>query len=342
MPPISPNISRFLERLKVVQIDKVSEDLYVRRYLEHLMLHSTYYVKIYNRVLSMGVDVTPKKIEDIHVLDYGAGLGLMGIFAAFCGFGKVSINDISPSFLSAAQILSEQIGVKNIHFIGGSLEKEMDDKKWGSPDLLVATDVIEHIYDLDDFLFCCKRMNQNISMVFSTGSNPANRRKVLKLRKLQYRDEWLGNPADNADMLAGYEHEAYRSMRKKMILDHSPSLTGAEVEKMVERTRGLIRKDIEASINRYKETGEWPEMPVDPFNTCHPETGSWSERILSFNEYETICKKHFFSTQFSSGFFDCDKKGLKKTMNRIRNAFISTFGISFAPFIFIRTQNIHK
>lgn len=340
--PISSDISRFLDRLKQVQIDKVSEDVYVLRYLQHLIDHAPYYLKIYSNVLNMGIEATSKKAEDIHVLDYGAGVGLMGIYAAFCGFRKVSINDISPSFLAAARELSGQLGISKIDFVEGALEKGYDEKIWGSPDLLVATDVIEHIYDLDVFLFCCRMMNEKMSMVFTTGSNPANRRKVSKLRKLQIRDEWEGNPADNADLLSGYEHEAYRSMRKKIISDHSPMLTEAELEKMVDRTRGLIRKDIVAGINRFVETGEWPPIPSDPFNTCHPETGSWSERILSFCDYEAVFKRHHFWVQFFPGFFDSDKIGLKKTINTIRNSFIPIFGKRAAPFIFMHSKHIHK
>lgn len=332
-----------MNRLKEIEIQKISHDTYVQRYLKHLVAHGGYYIKIYTRVLTMSLSGTSKKIADVHLLDYGAGVGLLGIFAAYCGFGKVSINEREASFLSSAQVLAEHFGIKkNVIFLAGSLEKGFDAEGWGKPDLLVATDVIEHLYDLNEFLSCCKMLNGSMSMVFTTGSNPSNRRKVLALRKLQVRDEWEGNPVDNENKLAGYEHEAYRSMRKKIIQEQSSTISATDLEMLVERTRGLIRKEIEKKIIHFIETGEMPEMPSDPFNTCHPETGSWSERILSFDEYQTVFNTHLFSIQFTPGFYDSDKKGLKKIINSALNLFIPIFGMSIAPFIFIRTKNIHN
>lgn len=339
---ISSHIPRFLNRLKEVEVHSVSSDTYVQQYLEHLLEHAGYYVKIYARVLEMGISSSGKEKENIDLLDYGAGVGLLGIFASFCGFKKVSINDKEPAFLSAALVLSKHFNINNIEFISGGLESGFEYQKWGKPDLLVATDVIEHIYDLDEFLFCCKQWNINMSMVLTTGSNPANRRKVLLLRKLQKRDEWEGNPIDNGNKLAGYEHEAFRSMRKKIILEYAPSMTPEHLEMLTERTRGLIRKDIQEKVLRFVTKGEMPEAPVDPYNTCHPETGSWSERILSFEEYESIFKKHDLLVQFIPGFYNSDKKGLKKILVNATNLLLPIFGMKMAPFIFIRAQNIHR
>jgi 2-polyprenyl-3-methyl-5-hydroxy-6-metoxy-1,4-benzoquinol methylase len=339
---ISSHIHPFLKQLNEVDVESISKDVYVKKYLQHIIDHGSYFVTIYEKVLEKGAANAQKKVTDIHLLDYGAGVGLLGIFASYCGFKKVSINEMDASFLSAAVKLSDHFNRKEIVFIPGSLSPDFDFTLWGKPDVLVATDVIEHIYNLDDFVSCCVSMNREMSMVFTTGSNPANFWKASRLRKLQRRDEWEGNPGDNEDALAGYGHEAYRSMRKKIIQAFAPSLSEKEIEDLVDKTRGLIKKDIHDVITAYFKTGVLPPKSNDLYNTCNPETGSWTERILSFEVYDSIFNKHHLSVRYESGFYNTDKKGLKKTIALFANLLLPIFGKRIAPFIFIETKNIHK
>jgi 2-polyprenyl-3-methyl-5-hydroxy-6-metoxy-1,4-benzoquinol methylase len=338
----SSHIPLFLKQLNEVDLDAISKDEYVKKYLQHLIDHGNYFVTIYSKVLEKGIANAQKKVADIQLLDYGAGVGLLGIFASYCGVKKVSINEMDPVFLAAAAKLSDHFNRKEIVFIPGSLASDFDSALWCKPDLLVATDVIEHIYNLDDFVSCCVSMNRNMSMVFTTGSNPANAWKVSSLRKLQWRDEWEGNPGDNEDALAGYGHEAYRSMRKKIIQSFDPSLTLKEVENLVDKTRGLIKKDIHDAVSQYVKYGHLQKTTDDSYNTCNPETGSWTERILSFEAYDLIFNKHHLSVRFESGFYNTDKKGLKKAIALFANLLLPIFGKRIAPFIFIETKNIHK
>jgi 2-polyprenyl-3-methyl-5-hydroxy-6-metoxy-1,4-benzoquinol methylase len=338
----SSHIPLFLKQLNEVEVDAISKDEYVKKYLQHLIDHGHYFVTIYSKVLEKGVANAQKKVADIQLLDYGAGVGLLGIFASYCGFKKVSINEMDAAFLAAAVKLSDHFNRKEIVFIPGSLASDFDSALWCKPDLLVATDVIEHVYDLDDFVSCCVSINREMSMVFTTGSNPANFWKVSRLQKLQRRDEWEGNPGDNEDALAGYGHEAYRSMRKKIIQAFATSLSEKEIENLVDKTRGLIKKDIHDVVTAYFKTGVLPPKSNDLYNTCNPETGSWTERILSFEAYDLIFNKHHQSVRFESGFYNTDKKGLKKAIALFANILLPIFGKRIAPFIFIETKNIHK
>jgi 2-polyprenyl-3-methyl-5-hydroxy-6-metoxy-1,4-benzoquinol methylase len=338
----SSHIPLFLKQLNEVDVDVISKDVYVKKYLQHLIDHGHYFVTIYSKVLEKGVANAPKKVVDIQLLDYGAGVGLLGIFASYCGVKKVSINEMDPVFLAAAAKLSDHFNRKEIVFIPGSLASDFDSALWGKPDVLVATDVIEHLYDLDDFVSCCVSINREMSMVFTTGSNPANFWKVSRLQKLQWRDEWQGNAEENDDVLAGYGHEAYRSMRKKIIQSFDPSLTLNEVENLVDNTRGLIKKDIHEAVSHYVKYGHLQKTTDDSYNTCNPETGSWTERILPFEAYDLIFNKHHLSVRYESGFYNTDKKGLKKAIALFANLLLPIFGKRIAPFIFIETKNIHK
>jgi hypothetical protein len=104
----------------------------------------------------------------------------------------------------------------------------------------------------------------------------------------------------------------------------------------------LQKKDILAAIEIYHKSGMLPIEPLDKFNTCHPETGSWTERILSLKEYKTIYQSNGFALTVNSGFYNEHKKGLKKTMFQGINLMVSIFGMRFAPFIILSGKPVRR
>ncbi|MEI2747673.1 MAG: hypothetical protein V9E88_02790 [Ferruginibacter sp.] len=84
-------------------------------------------------------------------MDYGAGNGLLGIFARYCGFGRVALNDIDLPFLEAARKLSQALHIDMDAFIEGDISQVKDHPYAKQLNAIAGTDVIEHIYNLDDF-----------------------------------------------------------------------------------------------------------------------------------------------------------------------------------------------
>jgi len=315
---------------------------YCGRYLQHLIHNRNYYLDIYAHVFEKILAKSNLNKENMTIIDYGAGNGLMGIFAKYCGFGKVVINEIDKDFLLAAQSLAEKLNI-NIHkFIQGditALAKELSDIK---PDAIIATDVIEHIYNLNDFFATLKSINPNIISVFTTGSNPENYFKVKKLRQLQFKDEFEGGSPDDFKLFGHETHKPYLEIRKVIISELLRNEDDNLVNQLATRTRGLQKKDILTAIEIYQKTGNLPNQPLDKFNTCHPETGSWTERILSINDFKSTFQFYGFVLTVNSGFYNEHKKGLKKIMFQGINLLVTIFGMRFAPFIILSGKPVNS
>jgi 2-polyprenyl-3-methyl-5-hydroxy-6-metoxy-1,4-benzoquinol methylase len=335
-------IPLFEEKLNAVDVQSLTMAPYCQRYLNHLLQNSKYYLSIYAEVLEKVKQASNIPITNMCLLDYGAGNGLIGLFAKFCGFGKVMINDIDEPFLTASNVLAKQLNIDIHQFILGDLD---DVKKVELPekiDALVATDLIEHIYDLDAFLATMKCLNPELISVFTTGSNPENYFKVRQLMKLQLRDELVGGN-ENDDLLYGHEaHESYLKMRENMIRNIAPELDENIILKLAKQTRGKNKKVIINTVKNYQSKKELPVLIAHPTNTCHPETGSWTERLMPISTYKSIFHQHLFSLHFSAGFYNQYQSGFKGICLKLLNKIQRVFGLKLTPFIFLTRKIFSK
>ncbi|MEX1203474.1 MAG: class I SAM-dependent methyltransferase [Ferruginibacter sp.] len=329
------HIQGFNKKLSQIDASQLSCDPYAKRYLQHLLLHSKYYLSIYVHVLDHALENTNVTPNNLVLLDYGAGNGLLGIFAKYVGFGKVYLCDTDPAFVKAANELAQKLQEDISGFITGELKHVVEQYPTIVFDVVVGTDVIEHIYDLDVFFAGLQKINPRLLSVFTTASNPDNPIKTAALKKLQIKDETEGgDPADFA--LAGAEkHEAFLQIRKAIILTTFPTLDQNSVLKLAAATRGLYQPAIIASVKNYIDNGQLPVLP-DGSNTCHPLTGSWTERILPISSYEKIYALAIFELKIYNGFYNEYAPGLKKYLNRLLNLGIKILGRRMAPFITLK------
>lgn len=321
--------------LNTIKVELVTDNLYCQKYLGHLLIHRKYYLSVYVSVFEKILTESNLPINEITLLDYGAGNGLMGIFAKYCGFGKVFINEIDETFLLSAKKTSAQLNIDIDAFIFGDIKtvkKYFTNKKL---DAIAATDVIEHIYDLSEFFSVISEINPEMISVFTTGSNPENIFKVHQLKKLQRKDEYFGSHPDDFLLSGNESHPAFYDIRKQIIVNHGIGMSEKEVNHFAELTRGLIKEDLLKALEQYKLEGQMPVPITHPTNTCHPISGSWTERILTIGEYKKIYVKNGFALATHAGFFDVYKKGLKGFVNKILNKFLIVFGVKFSPFIIL-------
>ena len=328
-------IPLFEVKLHAVDVQSLAIAPYCKRYLSYLLQNSKYYLSIYAEVLEKVNKEGNMPIFEMHLLDYGAGNGLLGLFAKCCGFGKVTINDIDESFLTASNVLAKQMNIDIDHFILGDLD---DVKKGELPkkiDALVATDLIEHIYDLDEFVSTMKSLNSDLISVFTTGSNPENYFKGRRLMKLQNRDEYVGGKEDDALLFGHDAHEPYFKIREKIIKDVAPDLDENIILQLAKLTRGKNKSDIINVVKKFQATKELPLLINHPSNTCHPETGSWTERLMPISTYKSIFSSHQFELEISSGFYNEFKPGIKGIALKFLNKEKSILGLKLDPFIFL-------
>jgi 2-polyprenyl-3-methyl-5-hydroxy-6-metoxy-1,4-benzoquinol methylase len=333
-------IPLFEEKLHAVDVQSLTIAPYCKRYLNHLLQNSKYYLSIYAEVLEKVKQSSNIPVIDKCLLDYGAGNGLLGLFAKFCGFGKVMINDIDEPFLIASKILSSALNIDIHQFILGDLDDVKKEQLSQKIDALVATDLIEHIYNLDEFVATIASINPNMISVFTTGSNPKNYFKVRQLMKLQWRDELIGGDADDT-LLFGHEaHESYFKIREKMIYEIAPELDENIILTLAKLTRGKNRKDIITAVKNYQSKKELPVLIAHPTNTCHPETGSWTERLMSISTYKSIFRQHQFELQIESGFYNHYQPGVKGFALKFFNKIKAIVGFKFDPFIYLTGKKL--
>lgn len=322
----------FAGSLNDVKINYISPEPYCRKYLSYLLDHKEYFLEIYADVLEKVLIHSKKKKEDITLVDFGAGNGLLGIFAKYCGFKKVHINDIDEKFVSAAKELASQLEVNIDTFITGdaaSLSSYFNNEK---PDAIAGTDVIEHIYHLPSFFEILRSLNPEIVSVFTTASNPSNIIKTRQLRKLQLKDELEGGTPEDSALFGADAHGPYLKIREDIIRSNF-KLPEDKLKALAIVTRGFVKKDILAIVNQSIDTGVIPAPIAHPTNTCNPLTGSWTERILTINEYAYIYNNSGFTLNLYLGFYDEHKPLVKKQINKILNTAVRIMGKTFAPYI---------
>ncbi|MCL2073269.1 MAG: hypothetical protein FWH18_05075 [Marinilabiliaceae bacterium] len=194
---------------------------------------------------------------------------------------------------------------------------------------MIATDLIEHVYDLNKLFSDFNKLNPNLSMVFTTGSVKSNFLKTRKLQKIMIEEET----------------ESYLPARKKFILEKFPNLGTEEVDKLAKQTRGLIYPDIKQFVEIYLKTNNMPVLEIDKYNTCDPKTGNWTERILSKKHYRKIFNNNGFQVTFDNGFYNTNRNnvistGIAKFANFIMRHF-KIIGSTFNP-LMILIVNLHR
>ena len=327
-------INAFENKLEFVVIDDISTELYCKRYLSHLLQHRKYYLAIYTDVLNKLIQHSISKKENILLIDFGAGNGMLGIFAKFCGFKKVFLNDIDEKFVHASEKLAAQLDVKIDGYITGDITVVQTYCKNEPPTAIIGTDVIEHIYKPEDFFSALQQMNPSMVSVFTTASNPANYFKVRALKKMQLKDELKGGTPGDHILFGENPLEPFLKIREQLIRKHTDKLSGAEILALAKATRGMNEQDIIVAVDQYKLSGKMP-VPAAENNTCNPLNGSWTERILPLNAYISLYVSAGFSCKFYAGFYNDYESGINNFVKKLLNACIVLLGNRISPYIVI-------
>jgi hypothetical protein len=326
-------IMAFAQMLNLADIDSIEMSAYAKRYLKHLLIHKNYYCRIYAHVLGVGLQNAGLNKEEICLVDYGAGNGLLGIFAKFCGFKNVYINDLSPDFIDASKVLAKALSTGIDGFIVGDINDVGEYFSSVKPQMIVGSDVIEHIYKLDFFFERLRQVSPTIITVFSTASNPKNYFKVRQLKKLQTRDELFGGTIADNPLYGDADTPPFLKTRQNIIRNYALNLPEEKIHELATLSRGLQKKDIEAAVAKFIINGEMPLMILDDTNTCDPITGSWTERILSIEAYNTLYSTAGFNLKIYNGFYNGNNNSIKGLILRGVNLLVILAGIRLAPFI---------
>jgi glycosyltransferase involved in cell wall biosynthesis/2-polyprenyl-3-methyl-5-hydroxy-6-metoxy-1,4-benzoquinol methylase len=316
-----------IDKIKKTDFNRADISDYNRQYINRLLPHLAYYFDIYIQTLAALPSMQPGQNP---VVDFGGGHGFLGLFLKSLGY-EVIYCDINPLSVKTISWIKQEWGFGPDYIIQGGADelKVFCESKQIKPGWLIATDLIEHVYDLSAFFRMLKQINPDFEMVFTTGSNPKNSYKCRQLRRFMKAEE-----------------KTYLSVRKYFISNNSQGLNEAEIDKLALLSRGKTLTDIQKILDNYRETRIFPRPLQDPYNTCDPETGNWSERILPLGEYKQLASEAEFQATFELGFHN-EKRNRKiiSGLFRCLNFFIrktGKAGFVAAPYILIKLSSKYE
>ncbi len=274
-------------------------------------------------IIYQSVKKTGKKIEDISITDYGAGLGTLYMLAGMMNFKKIVYNDYLPDWRDTAASICNALKINIDGYITGDIDAVLN---YGVSegfvfDIIASRNVIEHIYSLP-FFFEEIYLHNPTTVIFSTTSanfhNPAMRLKHYLLHKKIERTQYL-------------------PYRKKILQQEWPEITDKQLAQLGTITRGKAKKDFLTAIADYKNVRPVTVVPFLRSNTCLPDSGYWCEHLLPKSAYKTIINKAGFSMEYTAGYWDTNYASpLMNLLGKFLNNLIGLFGKKgyfFSPFV---------
>jgi len=300
-----------IQNIQKIDFSKLDISDYNKQYIKNLLPHIDYYFEIYSYVVKLlKINIVPSD----YIVDFGGGHGFMSLFLKKLGYNVIYC-DHNPLSVKTITILKDLIGYGPDIILEGSSSKLLYYCKKNNlhPKYLIATDLIEHVYDLNCLFSDFQALNPNLEMAFTTGSVKSNILKTRKLRKIMIEEDV----------------NVYFSIRKQFLIEKYPSLSSSEIVKLAKLTRGLIFPDIIKQVDTYLKTNILPVINIDKYNTCDPKTGNWTERILSKKQYRKILNYNDFQVTFKNGFYNKNRSNpVFSTVAVIMNFFIKYFRFS--------------
>ncbi|MDR2085339.1 MAG: class I SAM-dependent methyltransferase [Bacteroidales bacterium] len=302
----------FSEILQSINFDSLPISDYNKKYIKHMKTSFKYYCKIFADCLYLISNEAQDK--NITLIDYGGGAGFLSVLAKKCGFKNVIYVDRNPLSVETAIYLKNNcFNCGADIFIEGDTKDLIDYVKNKNicPDSLIATDLIEHIYNLDIFFSDLKKINPKMNMTFTTGSTPFNPIKKHKLHKIM----------DDCET-GSAEIPNYYTLRFDYIEAKYPNFTKEDKNKWAEATRGLTFDDIDKTI----QNNILPK-PADKHNTCDPRNGNWEERILTTKEYKKVLEPLNYKMSLYKGYYNSlYANSLKSITAKLANLSIKILG----------------
>lgn len=325
-----------IDQLEAIDYEQLPISDYNKQYIATLKASLLYHFQIYSFCLTSVMRSINNPVRFLTFVDYGGGSGFLSILAKKVGFGRVIYIDLNPQSVETVKVLKEQLGMGPDVILQGDSDTLAawcaENKK--KPEILISTDVIEHIYDLRKFFADLTSINEDMVMLFTTASTPFNPRIKRRLERQMKEYEKGGKASPN-----------YYELRKEYIAQNYPDIKKDEdeLEHYATITRGLTFTDISYLLdNRHQiETVPLERFPmfIGPYNTCDPRNGNWMERILFPNRYNDFLKPHNFHITLVAGFYKMDRKNfIAKFCAKFTNFLIYSigkYGLLIAPFIIL-------
>ena len=311
LPPLDSNslrnldgaAGRLMRKIEAVKAEQVPLSAYGRQTLQDFQTEAEETVNKYVHIMAW---LLYPDLPGGHqaFVDYGGGHGLLSCLAREAGFSHVIYNDIFDGSVKDARALAEHLGCPVDEYICGDIHAGLRSLKMNHADsyALASINVIEHIYDMNDFIKVASSLsNGAMTMVLSTSANPLN--PIVRRRHFRQHCEWEFTDGPHKSSYPMDTIRAFLSVRRDIVRECGPELSETDVEELAVATRGLRKDDIEKCVKQYQKAKVIPIKPDHPTNTCDPLTGSWQERLLDIRAVSRRLETSGFSVQILGGYY---------------------------------------
>lgn len=323
--------------LDSINLDNLDISEYNKRYINDIRKNAVGHFQVYNYLIETALKHTPLNLKNYTFIDYGGGSGILSLLAKRVGFGTVVYNDIYEISCADAKKLSEEVKIQIDHFVQGDIDdlvKYCKTKRINA-DFIIGSDVIEHIYDVHQFLKKVPLLSKgSLTMVMGTGATPFNPRMRKKLIQGHIRSEF-------EDRTLQYGHKqsdtlkSFYNIRREFIQGKLPKINEEELDILARQTRGLILDDIEKQLKEYETSGRISYKPNHPTNTCDPYNGNWNEQLHDVNKLISVLKEQMFEADVISSYYMYSESKIIRLVKDVLNYTISLmgkFGLFISPY----------
>jgi 2-polyprenyl-3-methyl-5-hydroxy-6-metoxy-1,4-benzoquinol methylase len=325
-------------KLNGIDVESLAISDYSKQYLKDYQRKLKYSLQACSLILMHALQKSGKAIEEITIVDYGAGTGVLAMLAKEVGFAKVIYNDIYDISCKDAETIAVKALANADDYVCGDIQALQNYFKINNQycDIIVSRNVIEHIYNLEDYFNeLSKIRSKQLTLFFATTANIKNPLTVWYTQRIQRKVELKGMTSKwtkERDSL-----KPHLQTRKEIITAQFSNLNEVQIDKLAKATRGLIKADIINFINDYLKTNTLKSSLVSGTNTCDPHTGNWVEHLIEIEQYNDLFIKNGFTFNVVNGFYNTNYS--IKWLNLITpfvNILIKKFGkngVYLAPFI---------
>lgn len=335
---------RLEKKLLEIDVEKLDVSAYSKKYFKDYQRKLKYSLQACSFILMHALQKSAKKIDEVTIVDYGAGTGVLAMLAKEVGFGKVIYNDIYDiSCIDAETIANKAFAQANIYICGdlNTLENHFKTTHQHC-DIIVSRNVIEHIYNLDVYFKALSNIpNKGLTLFFATTANIKNPLTVWYTQRIQKMLEYKGMTTK-----WGKERDSlkpYLVSRKEIIATHFHQLNQSQIDQLATATRGLIKEEIISFTEDFIKSGIQKKSSINGCNTCDPNTGNWAEHLVEIEKYHELFIKNGFSFHVVNGFYNTNYS--QKWLNiitpiiNIKIKIFGRYGIYLAPFIGLEGKN---
>lgn len=333
---LAMDINEAAERLhrKLGACDVKALDIsdYNKRYMGHYVERLESSLQLYTDILLRSLSGSGIAPGESTLVDYGGGCGMLSLLARELGVGGVVYSDIYDVSCRDARVIGESLGLSADHYVEGDVDDLLGFLKENKLvcHAVASHDVIEHIYDMEEFIQKIALISDSrLTFVMTSSANILNPNAVRQISRKQIahehqdrQGEWGSKERDSLKSYLKIRREAIVARLKERECEVDEST----IEELARNTRGMMVADSLRCADEYLKTKRMPAPPGHPTNTCDPMTGNWSEHLMDQPYLVGLLTKAGFRARVCKGYYGSSGSTLKSIVKKSLNIAIRLSG----------------